>query len=1059
MFAALCVALTANTGRSRVPIGALAAVCQGRSLGWVERQNPQRSESFDVTEPTTAAHPAERRRISPFAVTVVLVVLLILGFLATASVLTEVLWYEQLGFLPVLLTQWIAAGAMFVIGFLAMAVPLFFAIDVAYRKRPVYARLTAQLDRYQELLEPLRKLIKWALPAVFGVFAGFASATSWQQAMLWWNSSPAGQTDPEFELDISFYLFDLPFWQGVLGFASAVVLICLLLGVATSYLYGGISFAGRDVRISKATRIQAAVLASLYLGLQGVSLWFDRYAALTDYAGLFTGAGYSGVNAVIPGKQILAGIALLVAVLFLVTAFTGKWRLPVMGTALLLVSALVVGVGYPWGVQEFRVKPDEKSLERDYLTRNIEATRAAYGIDEVEVERYEAVTDAEPGQLRGDAQTTANIRIIDPEVVSQTFAQLEQSRQYYKFPESLSVDRYEIDGKIEDTVSAIRDIDVSGQTGWYNSTLVYTHGYGLVASYGNQRSSGGEPVFLESGIPTSGRLGEFQPRVYFGMYSPPYSIVGGERDRPIELDYPADDEAQPSEPTPAEEEVSAEAEGQPETTAEESAQEEVLVEEADGGRQNLTTFDGDGGPVLDNVFTKMIYALKFQAMEILLSGAVVDGSQILYDRSPVDRVQKVAPYLTIDSTPYASVVDGEIVWIIDGYTTSTQYPYSEMRDFHTLVEDADNPRTAQLSQPVNYIRNSVKATVNAYDGSVKLYAWDTEDPVLQTWNKVFPGTLLSAEEMSGDLLSHVRYPSDLFKVQREMLSTYHVTDAGAFYSEEDAWSTPDDPVSTASSSSGDALRQPPYYLTLAAGKGAEPNFSIYSTYIPADQGADSRNILTGYLAANSNAGNVDGKISEEYGSLKLLTLPKGNSVPGPGQVQNSFTTDPKVSNLLNILRVGDSEVISGNLLTLPVGGGLLYVQPVYVQASAGTSFPLLQKVLVSFGDQIAFEDTLDAALDELFGGNSGASAGDGDVVADGDSAEDSGAGAENGEETAEPGEETGSGSGSAALTRALRDMQSAISDRDEAMTSGDWAAYGEADERLRDALERAIEAG
>ena len=997
-----------------------------------------------------------------------LVVLLILGFLGAASVITEVLWFDQLGYVQVLLTQWVAAGAMFLIGFFAMAVPVFFAIDIAYRKRPVYARLTAQLDRYQELVEPLRRLIKWSLPAVFGLFGGFASATSWQQVLLWVNSAPTGQTDAEFGVDISFFMFSLPFWQGVLGFASAVVLICLILGVATSYLYGGISFAGRDVRVSKATRIQAAVLAFVYLALQGVSLWLDRYAALTNYDGRFTGATYSGVHATIPGKQILAGIAVLVALLFLVTAFTGKWRLPVIGTALLLVSALVVGVGYPWAVQELRVRPDEKSLESDYLARNIEATRAAYGIDEVQIERYDAVTDAEPGQLRGDAQTTANIRIIDPEIVSPTFAQLEQSKQYYQFPESLSVDRYEIDGKIEDTVSAIRDIDISDQQGWYNQTLVYTHGYGLVASYGNQRSASGEPVFLESGIPTSGRLGEFQPRVYFGMNSPEYSIVGGERDKPIEIDYPAD-EAQAS-ATAEGEAANADApatEGEAAAGAKSDdveADQAATVEETDGGKQNLTTFSGNGGPELGNIFTKLIYALKFQAMEIVLSGAVVDGSQILYDRNPVDRVKKVAPYLTIDSSPYASVVDGEVVWIIDGYTTSDQYPYSEMNDFNSLIVDADNPRQNPLAKPVNYIRNSVKATVNAYDGSVKLFAWDTEDPLLQAWSKVYPDTLQPVSKMSGDLLSHVRYPSDLFKVQREMLSTYHVTDAGAFYSEEDAWRTPDDPVAAAkagANSVGDVPRQPAYYLTLAAGKDAEPNFSIYSTYIPAARGKDARNILTGYLAANSNAGNADGKVSEDYGTLKLLTLPKGNSVPGPGQVQNSFTTDDKVTGLLNILRQGDSSrVISGNLLTLPVGGGLLYVQPVYVQAASDTSFPILRKVLVSFGDQIAFEDTLDAALDDLFGGNSGASAGDGDVAPGDGGAGDGSTGAEEpavpGGDTATPGD--GSGTTSAALTQALRDMKQAIADRDDAMKAGDWAAYGEADSRLRDAITKALEA-
>ncbi|WP_424960860.1 UPF0182 family protein [Leucobacter weissii] len=1017
-----------------------------------------------MTDQSTSAEPARTRRISPIAVTVVLVILLILGFLAVASVMTEVLWYRQLGYLPVLTTQWIAAGVMFVIGFLAMAVPVFFAIDLAYRKRPVYARLTAQLDRYQELVEPVRRVVKWALPALVGLFGGFAAASQWQRVLLWLNSSPTGETDAEFGLDLSFFLFQLPFWQGVVGFASAVILLCLIAGVATSYLYGGISFSGRDFRISKATRIQTAVFATLYLLLQGISLWLDQYASLTDASGRFTGATYSVVHAVIPGKQILAAIAVLVAVLFLVTAFTGKWRLPVIGTALLLVSGLVVGVGYPWAIQEFRVKPDEKSLENEYLERNIEATRHAYGIDQVEVERYDAVTDAEPGQLRGDAVTTSNIRIIDPEVVSPTFAQLEQSRQYYQFPSSLSVDRYEIDGKTEDTVSAIRDINVDGQQGWYNRTLVYTHGYGLVAAYGNQRSSGGEPVFLESGIPTSGRLGDFEPRVYFGMYSPEYSIVGGERDRPIELDYPADDQTQ----TPAEDDAAEQpAEGAEEAPAAEEAPVEEIVEESDGARQNLTTFSGDGGPVIDNIFTKIIYALKFQDMEVLLSGAVVDGSQILYDRNPVDRVQKVAPYLTIDSAPYASVVDGRVVWIVDGYTTSDAYPYSELKDMNELIVDADNPRRSQLSNPVNYIRNSVKATVDAYDGSVSLYAWDEEDPLLKAWGGIFPGTLKSISEMSGELLSHVRYPSDMFKVQRELLATYHVTDPGAFYSDEDAWRTPTDPVSTsarttttttqtnadgtstaASTSAGSGQpKQPPYYLTLAAGANADPNFSIYSTYIPRAEGAGQRDILTGYLAANANAGSEDGVVSEEYGTLKLLTLPKGTSIPGPGQVQNSFTTDNQVSQLLNILRQGESEVISGNLLTLPVGGGLLYVQPVYVQAKQGTSFPILQKVLASFGDEIAFEDTLDEALDSLFGGNSGVDAGDGDIS--GETPEDP---------SEEPGEPVEPSVPSADLETALKDMQEALSERDEAMQQGDWAAFGEADERLRDAIERAMQA-
>ena len=1000
--------------------------------------------------------------MSPLAVTIVIVVALILGFLAAAAVAAEVLWYRQVGFLPVLTTQWIAAGTMFVLGFLGLAVPLFFAIDIAYRKRPVYARLTAQLDRYQELFEPLRRLVKWALPSLIGLFGGFAAAANWQRALLWLNSEDTGEKDAQFGFDVSFYLFDLPMLHSIIGFASAVTMLSLIAGVATSYLYGGISFSGRDVRVSKATRIQAAILAAVYLLLQAVSLWLDQYRTLTGGEGIRTGAMFQDVHAVIPGKQILAGIAIIVAILFFVTSVTGKWRLPVVGTALFLVSSIVLGVGYPWGVQQFQVQPDEKSLESEYIQRNIDATRTAFGIEDVEKERYDAVTDAEPGALRNDAATTANIRIIDPEVVSPTFAQLEQIRQYYQFPKSLNVDRYEIDGKIEDTVSAIRDIDIRDQTGWYNRTLVYTHGYGLVASYGNQRSAGGEPVFLESGIPTSGKLGKFEPRVYFGMNSPEYSIVGGERKKSIELDFPADAEsvaeaAAENAPNATEaeaqvaqtdEEVQVAAEGEATPAAEEGA---APAADGDGSLQNMTTFKGEGGPVLNNIFTKLIYALKFQDMEVLLSGAVVDGSQILYDRNPVDRVKKVAPYLTIDAAPYASVVDGRIKWIIDGYTTSADYPYSEVVDMNELTVDSANQQRNPLPKPINYIRNSVKATVDAYDGSVQLYAWDSEDPLLKSWGKIFPGTLSDVADMSGELMSHVRYPTDMFKVQRAVLGEYHVTEPDAFYSDEDKWRTPNDPV-TGTQAGAQKFLQPPYYLTLAAGAKADPNFSIYSTYIPAAEGDTQRDILTGYLAANSNAGNEKGKVSEDYGSLKMLTLPKSNSIPGPGQVQNSFTTDSKVSNLLNILRQGESEVISGNLLTLPVGGGLLYVQPVYVKAKAGTSFPILQKVLVSFGDQIAFEDTLDGALDELFAGDSGANAGDGDVAT-----EDPGTGAEEPPADGEQGAGAGSGD-TLTLDEALKQLQQAFKDRDAAMKKGDWAAYGKADEQARQALEAALAA-
>ncbi|CAD6001544.1 UPF0182 family protein [Agreia sp. COWG] len=978
-----------------------------------------------MTSPT-AEKPASRRSRAPLAITIAIVVALAIAFFAFSNLYTEVLWYDQLGYVNVLTTQWVAGGVMFFIGFLAMALPVWASIEIAFRWRPVYAKLNSQLDRYQQVVEPLRRLASIGIPVLLGIFAGVATASRWQLTLMWLNRTPTGKTDAQFGLDISFFLYDLPFFRGVVGFASAVILVAGIAALATSYLYGAIRVAGREVRISKTARIQIAVLAALYLAVQAASIWLDQYSTVTNGSGkLITGATYADVNGTIPGLSILAGIAGIVAILFVVAAVIGRWRLPVIGTVLLIVSSLILGSLYPWVVQRFQVDPSERSLESEYIQRNIDSTRDAYGVSGVEETEYDATTDATAGALRSDAVTTANIRIIDPALVSDTYKQLEQFRQYYQFPQYLDVDRYNINGTVQDAVTTVRDLNLEGlgtSNTWYNQHIVYTHGYGLVAAFGNQRSVDGQPVFLESGIPSTGALGNYEPRIYFGESSPDYSIVGGPEGGPKnELDYPSGEE---------------------------------------GAQQTYTTFTGDGGPKLDNVFKRLVYALKFQSEQIFLSDGVTDQSQILYDRDPAQRVSKVAPYLTIDSDPYASVVDGKVVWIVDGYTTSENYPYSRTESLSDVIADTYTPKPAFAVDDINYIRNSVKATVDANDGKVTLYAWDETDPLLQTWQKIFPSTLKPMSDMSGDLLSHVRYPADLFKVQRAILGEYHVTDAGSFYSKQDAWTTPNDPTAP----SANPTLQPPYYLTLQMPGQEAPSYSLYSTFIPVNTGEGSRNVLNGYLAVDSNAGSEDGKVSSDYGKLRLLTLPKDDTVPGPGQVQNNFTTDPTVSQALNLLRQGETEVKSGNLLTLPVGGGLLYVQPVYVQSTGGTSYPLLQKILVAFGDKIAFEDTLDKALDQLFGGDSGAVAGDESVpVTDqGTStpAPDSGSGTPS---TATPSTSAPSTStpsaDSGSLTQALLDAKSALAERDTALKAGDWQAYGVADAKLKAALEKALAAG
>lgn len=956
-----------------------------------------------TSAPNQATPNPVRRAIG---ITLAVIAVIVVAFFVFASLYADWLWFDQLGFTSVLWTQWTARVVMFVVGFVAMALPVFAAIQLAYRLRPVYARLSSQLDHYQEVVEPLRRLAMWGIPVFFGFFAGFAASAQWETVWLWANGVDTGTTDPQFQMDIGFYLFSVPFFSAVLGFASAVLLVCLAVTALVAYLYGSVRIGQRELRISKAARIQLAVVAGLYLLVQAASLWLDRFKTLTQQGDRITGASYVDVHAVIPGLTILAIAAVIVAVLFFVTAVIGRWRFPLIGTGLLIVSSLIVGIAYPWVLFNIQVRPNQETLESEFYQRNIDATKAAYGIDGLEKSDFKAATDVEPGQLRADADTTASIRIMDPAIISPTVRQLEQYRSYYQFTDPLDVDRYQIDGSSQDALVSVRELNLD-QLGtaasWYNTTLVYTHGYGMVAAKGNERTSDGNPVFLERGIPTAGDLTtetKYEPRVYFGEYSPTYSIVGGRTSgEGIELDYPRG---------------------------------------SDGAAQTKTTFSGDGGPNVGNAFNRLIYSLKFQSTDILFSDAINQDSQILYDRDPIDRVEKVAPYLELDNDPYPSVVDGRIVWIVDGYTLSADYPYSSIVSLRDAISDTTNTTPRVALDDVNYMRNSVKATVDAYDGKVTLYAWDETDPLLQAWQKVYPSTLKPVSEMSGELMSHVRYPTDLFKVQRAMLGTYHVDDAASFYARDNAWKTPDDPTQKTS------VLQPPYYLTMKMPGQQAPTFSMFTSFIPAAEGDNARNVLMGYLAVDSDAGATAGQKSADYGKLRMLEISADVSVPGPGQVQNTFRAEPSVSSFVNILQQGQSEVLNGNLLTLPVGGGLLYVQPVFVQASSGTKLPTLQKILVAFGDQVAFEDTLQDALDALFGGDSGASAGDGDVTPT-----PSPTPSEPGDGTVDPGT-------SVEFQAALRDAQQAMLDRDAALKAGDLTKFAEADARLTTAVQKLL---
>ncbi|GAA4416442.1 UPF0182 family protein [Georgenia halophila] len=970
------------------------------------------------------------RRRGALVPTLVVLAVVAAVVLALAQVWTEIRWYEQLGFTDVLIREWTTRGVLFVIGFLVMGAAVWLNLHLAYSRRQIYPPTTPEernLDRYRESIEPLRRLIMFGAPVVLGLFAGASFSGMWRSVLTFLNQEPFGATDPQFGIDIGFFVFTLPVVRSIVSFLMTVVFLSAVAAIITHYLYGGVSLAPRQQRVSTAARVHLSILAAVFVLLIALSYWLDQYSLLVGDNGRFSGASYADINAVLPAKLILAGIALIVVVLFVVTAFRGSWTLPAAGIAVMIVSALVVGTAYPAMIQRFQVDPNAISAESRYIQRNIDATRAAYGLQDVQSETYSATTEAEAGQLREYSESTASIRLLDPNIVSPTFNQLQQSRQYYGFADVLAVDRYEIDGESRDTVIAVRELNLDGlapeQRSWINDHTVYTHGFGVVAAYGNTTGPDGRPAFFQQGIPSVGELGDYQPRVYFGQQMPTYSIVGApEGADPWELDYPDDDAANSYEPT---------------------------------------TYSGDGGPTIGSFFEKLLYALKFGDTQIMFSDRVTDESQILYDRDPHERVAKAAPYLTLDNRAYPAVVDNDddsstpkqLVWIVDAYTTTNDYPYSARESLEEATTDTivqaqgGNASVGALPEQVNYIRNSVKAVVNAYDGSVTLYEWDQEDPILDTWQNVFPGHITPTSEISGDLMSHLRYPEDLFKVQRTLLSEYHVTNPSTFYSGSDEWNLPTDPTTN----TGEL--QPPYYLSMQMPDQEDARFSLTSSFIPGGQ--TDRNILTGFLAVDSETGDSAGEVREGYGQMRLLELPSDITVPGPGQVQNNFNSNPQISSALNLLSQGNSEVTHGNLLTLPIGGGLLYVQPVYVQSSAGTSYPLLRRVLVSFGEEIGFASTLDEALDQVFGGDSGAETGETDVPTEEGQPED--------EQPEEGAEEPGGTTEVPAeaqqrLNEALAAAQEAMVEANEARTSGDWAAYGEAQQRLQEAIDEALAA-
>lgn len=955
---------------------------------------------------------------------------------------TDFLWFGELDYRGVFNTVILSRVVLFVLFAVIGGAVAYFAAWLAWRGRPKVESMdpfSPGAQHRASVEQSIRSLLVWA-PVIVALFSGLAGQRRWRTFLLWFNGGEFGVSDPQFNRDLGFFAFTLPAVSTIVDMLSVLLVAAFLIALFGHYLLGGIrvgnNVTGARGHISQSARVQLAVTAGLWMLVKAASYWIERYHLLYARNDIFTGASYTSINAMLPAKIILTIIAVLVAAAFFVSVVYKDFRIPVLATVLMLVSSLVVGNVWPALLEQFSVKPNRQAKEYEYIGRNIEATRYAYGLTDATVTYEEnwGQGNVSNSTVADDAATISNIRLLDPDVISPTFTQNQQLRNFYGFPNTLAMDRYEVDGELRDFVVAARELNPNSlsenQRDWINRHTVYTHGNGFIAAQANTvdeaaqdagSTRGGLPIFTVSDLQTNAIARESdqaeelgirvdEPRIYYGPVIASandgldYAIVGDNGQGPVEYDTDT----------------------------------------------STYTYTGQGGVNIGNWANRLAYAVKYQELNLVLSDRVGGESKILYDRDPRERVERVAPWLTTDSKTYPAVIDGRVKWIVDGYTTLSRLPYSTRSRLSETTQDALNPDgTTQrlITDDLGYIRNSVKATVDAYDGSVELYAFDESDPVLQAWMGVFPDTVKPESEISDALRDHLRYPEDLFKVQRELLARYHVDDPGVFFNNDAFWSVPNDPTAP---EDRQQLYQPPYYVVASDPETGDPSFQLITPF----RGLN-REFLSAHMSVSSDPDN--------YGQIHVRVLPTNTQTQGPKQAQDALMSSDQVARDRTLWE-GTNDLRNGNLLTLPVGGGeILYVEPIYSQRKGQESaFPKLLRVLVFYRGQVGYAPTISQALSQV--GINPAAAQDIEVVDEdapdtrteadmasptspdqNDESEDAGA-------EGEPAAGSAPSGGAANRDEALDNINTALRNLEDAR-DGSFEEYG----RALDALDRAVE--
>ena len=837
---------------------------------------------------------------------------------------TDYLWFDSLSLSSVwasVLWAKIGLGLLFTaIFFVAIWVSLFIADRLAPKVRPPGPEDELS-RRWQQFTASRSILVRSVISLLFALLVGAGVSSQWQSWLFFTNRVDFGIVDQQFGIDVGFYVFQLPFLTFVVNWAFAAILVILVVTTIEHYLNGGIRLQGQaGSRVTPQVKAHLSLLLGLLALIKGAGYYLDRYELTLSERGFVTGATYTDVKAQLPALQLLMIVSVFCFGLLIFNIWRRGFTYPIIAVGLWALVASLAGTIYPALVQRFQVEPSESTKEAPYIERNIEMTRIAMGLDRVTPRDFDYEPTLSASEIEENLATVRNVRLLDPAVMRDTFQQTQGIKSFYDFRD-IDVDRYEIDGRTTQVVLAARELKQTDlpNSSWESEHIAFTHGYGIAAAPANAIDANGRPDYALADIPVAARSGADSlevdmPGLYIGEGLQGYAIVGATRD---EVDFQDNDD-----------------------------------------RTEVTRYDGADGVEINSLPRKLAFALRFAEPNLVVSGELGSESRILYKRDVVDRAKTLAPFLKFDSDPYPAVIDGKVMWILDAYTSTDMFPYAERVNPRAV-------RKGDLRSSVNYVRNSIKVVVDAYDGTPNFYVVDDADPIAKSYQLQFPN-LFSEETPSTELTEHFRYPEDLFRMQTEMWGRYRITEASEFYDAAGAWSVAQDPgnsigqtaVESVIDASGNIIsssevRIAPQYLLMRLPGDEDESFVIFRPFVPFSDD-DSRKNLEGFMVVHNDP--------ERYGEIEVYEIRSSTPVDGPALFNSNIQTEEEISERVTLLNQNGSTVVPGNLLLIPVENSLLYVRPLYIEATGTTAVPELQLVIVGVGPEVKIADSFEAAL-------------------------------------------------------------------------------------------------